>query len=62
MCRLLWKVESLAYAAKLTKAGVQTKTVLYKGFGHAYADNVGVYPQSEDCAIEVGKFILEFSK
>lgn len=55
------KVESLAYAAKLTKAGVDTKTVLYKGFGHAYADNVGVYPQSEDCAIEVGKFILEKS-
>lgn len=56
------KVESLAYAVKLTSAGVKTKTVLYKGFGHAYADNVGVYPQSEDCAIEVGKFILEISK
>lgn len=56
------KVESLAYAAKLTNAGVETKTVLYKGFGHAYADNVGVYPQSEDCAIEIGKFILEKSK
>ncbi|MBU3103556.1 alpha/beta hydrolase [Clostridium gasigenes] len=52
------KVESLAYAAKLANAGVETKTVLYKGFGHAYADNVGVYPQSEDCAIEIGKFIL----
>ncbi|KAA0944392.1 alpha/beta hydrolase [Sporosarcina sp. ANT_H38] len=56
------KVESLAYAVKLAKAGVETKTVLYKGFGHAYADNVGVYPQSEDCAIEVGKFILEHTK
>lgn len=56
------KVEALAYAAKLTNAGVETKTVLYKGFGHAYADNVGVYPQSEDCAIEMGKFILERSK
>ena len=56
------KVESLAYSAKLAKAGVETKTVLYKGFGHAYADNVGVYPQSEDCAIEMGKFILEHSK
>lgn len=56
------KVESLAYAVKLAKAGVETKTVLYKGLGHAYADNVGVYPQSEDCAIEMGKFILENSK
>lgn len=53
------KVESLAYAAKLTKDGVKTRTVLYKGFGHAYGDNIGVYPQSEDCAMEMGKFILE---
>ncbi|MBU5484261.1 alpha/beta hydrolase [Clostridium sp. MSJ-11] len=56
------KVECLAYAAKLTKAGVETKTVLYKGLGHAYGDNVGVYPQSEDCAIEMGNFILKYSK
>lgn len=56
------KVECLAYAAKLTKAGVDTTTVLYKGFGHAYGDNIGVYPQSEDCAIEMGKFILKYSK
>ncbi|MFJ7936503.1 alpha/beta hydrolase [Sporosarcina sp. NPDC096371] len=56
------KVESLAYAAKLTKAGVETETVLYKGFGHAYGDYVGVYPQSEDCAIEMGNFILKHSK
>ena len=55
------RVESLAYAAKLAKAGVETRTVLYKGFGHAYADNVGVYPQSEDCAMEVGRFILDYS-
>ncbi|MGL4336513.1 MAG: alpha/beta hydrolase [Turicibacter sp.] len=56
------KVESIAYAAKLTKAGVDTETVLYKGFGHAYGDNIGVYPQSEDCAIEMGNFILKHSK
>jgi acetyl esterase/lipase len=56
------KVECLAYAAKLTKAGVDTTTVLYKGFGHAYGDNIGVYPQSEDCAIEMGNFILKYSK
>lgn len=56
------KVETLAYAAKLTKAGVETETVLYKGFGHAYGDYIGVYPQSEDCAIEIGNFILKHSK
>lgn len=55
------KVECLAYAAKLVKAGVDTTTVLYKGFGHAYGDNIGVYPQSEDCAIEMGNFILKYS-
>lgn len=55
------KIETLGYAAKLNKAGVETKTVLYKGFGHAYIDNTGVYPQCEDCLMEMGKFILEHS-
>lgn len=53
------KVECLAYAKKLVDADVDVKTILYKGLGHAYGDNVGVYPQSEDCAIEMGKFIIE---
>lgn len=56
------KVESLAYARKLVMAGVDTKTVVYKGMGHAYIDNIGVYPQSEDCVMEMGKFILLHSK
>lgn len=56
------KVESLSYAAKLTDAGVATKTILYKGFGHAYLDNCGVYPQCEDCIEEMGKFINEYTK
>ncbi|MGL5867829.1 alpha/beta hydrolase, partial [Clostridium chrysemydis] len=56
------KVESLAYAVKLNREGIYTKTILYKGLGHAYGDNIGYYPQSEDCAIEIGKFILENSK
>lgn len=54
-------IECLAYAAKLTKKGVDTETVLYRGLGHAYGDNVGVYPQSEDLAIEMGNFILKHS-
>lgn len=52
------KIETLGYGAKLHKAGVDTKIVLYKGFGHAYFDNTGVYPQCEDCVEEMGKFIL----
>lgn len=55
-------IECMAYAVKLNKAGVKTKTILYKGFGHAYGDNIGVYPQSEDCAIEMGRFIKENCK
>lgn len=56
------KQETLGYGVKLHKAGVETKTVVYKGFGHAYFDNTGVYPQCEDCVIEMGKFIMEQSK
>lgn len=52
-------IECLAYAKKLVQAGVETKTVVYKGMGHAYGDNIGVYPQSEDCAIEMGQFIMD---
>ena len=33
--------------------------VLYKGFGHAYIDNIGVYPQSEDCIDEMANFVRE---
>lgn len=52
-------VECLAYAKKLVDANVDTTTIVYKGMGHAYGDNIGVYPQSEDCAIEMSQFILK---
>lgn len=55
-------LECLAYARKLVKADVETRTVVYQGMGHAYGDNIGVYPQSEDCVIEMGQFILKYSK
>ncbi len=56
------KVEALAYAAKLHHAGVDVKTVIYDGMGHAYFDNCGVYPQCEDCIDEMGNFIVAQSK
>lgn len=56
------KVECLAFAKKLVDAGVDTTTIVYKGMGHAYGDNIGVYPQSEDCAIELGQFIMKYSQ
>lgn len=52
------KIETLGYGVKLHNAGVETKMVLYKGFGHAFFDNTGVYPQCEDCIDEMGEFIL----
>lgn len=51
------KVEALAYAAKLNKAGVDVTTVVYNGLGHAYFDNCGVYPQCEDCIDEMAAFM-----
>jgi len=53
------KVETLAYAAKLHSVGIPTKTLVYKGMGHAFFDQCGIYPQCEDLAIEMGKFIKE---
>lgn len=55
-------VECLAYARKLVDAGVDTTTIVYKGMGHAYGDNVGVYPQSESCALDMGSFIMNHSE
>lgn len=54
------KMETLGYGVKLHKAGVEIKMVLYKGFGHAYIDNIGVYPQSEDCIDEMANFVREY--
>lgn len=54
-------IETLAYARKLKQAGVETETFMYRGMGHAYIDQIGNYPQGEDCAIEMGKFILKHS-
>ena len=53
------KIETLAYARKLIMQGVDTTTIVYKGLGHAYIDRIGFLPQSEDCAIEMGNFILK---
>ncbi len=53
------KIETFAYAKKLVQAGVETKVVLYKGFGHGYLGGIGLFPQSQDCVTEMGQFILK---
>lgn len=56
------KIETLGYGVKLHEAGVEVKMVLYKGFGHAFFDNTGVYPQCEDCIDEMGEFIWHYCR
>lgn len=51
------RVECLAYIAKLHERGIDTKTLFYKGMTHGFIDSVGNYPQGEDLANEVAKFI-----
>lgn len=55
------KVENLAYIAKLHNTGVSAKAIVYKGLGHGFSDFIGNFPQSEDLADEIGKFVLQHS-
>ena len=57
-----FRQESIAYAKKLNDLGIDVTTILYRGISHAYLDQVGNYPQSEDCVNEIGKFIYKYSK
>lgn len=49
--------EDFAYARTLIKAGVPLKTVIYRGMGHGFADQIGVAPQAEDCMDEIADFM-----
>ncbi|MDR3160456.1 MAG: alpha/beta hydrolase [Spirochaetaceae bacterium] len=51
--------ECEAYARKLAKAAVPVRLLRYAGMGHAFAEYIGVFPQAEDCAEEIGRFIRE---
>lgn len=56
------KIESLAYAQKLSDASIDVEVLVYRGMGHAYFDNTGVYPQCEDCVLEMGQWINKHCK
>lgn len=47
--------EDFAYARTAQKAGVPIKTIVYRGIGHGFADQIGVAPQAEDCIKEIAK-------
>lgn len=51
--------EDFAYARTLTKAGVRLKTVIYRGLGHGFGDQIGVVPQAEDCIKEIALYMKE---
>ena len=50
-------IESLAYAKKLIDVNVETKVTFYKGMGHAYIDQIGHFPQAEDCIDDISTFV-----
>lgn len=56
------KVESIAYAIKNKELGNSIEVLVYKGMGHGFGDFLGYFPQAEDCAIELGTFILNHAQ
>lgn len=51
--------EDFAYARHAVKAGVQLKTIVYRGLGHGFADQIGVMPQGEDLMAEIAAMMGE---
>lgn len=45
--------EDFAYARAACKAGVDLKTIVYRGISHGFADQIGILPQAEDCMREI---------
>lgn len=51
--------ECIAYARHAVKAGVPIKTIVYRGVGHGFADQIGVMPQGEDLMAEIVAMMRE---
>lgn len=51
--------EDFAYARHAVKAGVKLKTIVYRGLGHGFADQIGVMPQGEDLMAEIAAMMRE---
>jgi acetyl esterase/lipase len=54
-----FRLESEAYARKLSLAGVPVRVIRYRGLAHAFAELVGRQPQAEDCMEEIGAFLKD---
>ncbi len=51
--------EDFAYAKTLKEAGREIKTIIYRGMGHGFGDQIGVCPQAEDSIKEIAKYLEE---
>ena len=51
------RIQDELYAKKLVDAGVQVKSIRYKGVTHAFIDRLGFVPQAEDLCIEIADAI-----
>ena len=51
--------EDFAYARHAHKAGVRLKTIIYRGLGHGFADQIGVMPQGEDLRGEIAAHCVD---
>ncbi|WP_057771046.1 alpha/beta hydrolase [Lactobacillus selangorensis] len=47
------------YAKLMAQNGVEAHYINYKGMMHAFTDKFGIYPQAQDCALEVIKWIRQ---
>lgn len=54
--------EDFAYARTAVKAHADIKTIIYRGLGHGFADQIGVVPQAEDIIAEIAKRMTEVLK
>lgn len=51
--------EDFAYAKSATVKGAKIKTVVFRGLGHGFADQIGVVPQAEEAIREIAKVMKE---
>ncbi|MCI7805665.1 MAG: alpha/beta hydrolase [Spirochaetales bacterium] len=51
--------EDFAYARHAVKADVRLRTIIYRGLGHGFADQIGVMPQAEDLIEEIARMMKE---
>lgn len=51
--------EDFAYARHAAQAGVDLRTIIYRGLGHGFADQIGVMPQAEDLMADIAQMMRE---